>query len=228
MSASDGSEGSGFPDCPTLRLEVLADESPAQPPGFLQLRRLRLRSHHPDGTSSEPYTYDYVERRATDAVVVLLHDADGNVCLRSCVRAPIAFRHRLKVPLEAPASPVIWELPAGLVEPGEVGWDGLRQAAVREALEETGFVLEPDALEKLGAPIFANPGTLADRLYYFVAMVDRAAQGVPTEDGSPLEEKAAVVWVTRAQAQQMADEGRFGDTKTELGVRRYLSLGPRP
>src|SRR3954453_9995228 len=55
-----------------------------------------------------------------------------------------------------------WEIPAGRVEPGET----LEQAAVREAIEETGW--RPFDVERLG---FSHPtnGLMDQRFEYFIA-----------------------------------------------------------
>jgi len=208
------------------RIEVLREEdlSPEHAPGFLRLRRWRLRNRYADGRTSEAYLYDMVERRATDAVVLALHDGGGRVCLRSSLRPPVTFRTELPVPVDAEVSPVMWELPAGLVEPDERGEAGLRACAARETLEETGFRIAADAFVPLGAPVFLSPGVIAERLYYFAAEVDPAERGTPTEDGTPVEEGAAVRFVSLEEAIAAADAGHVGDAKSELGLRRLAGM----
>src|SRR5690606_10034210 len=92
-----------------------------------------------------PFSYDLVERRALDAAVIAAHhlDARGAPCvyLRSAVRPPVALR-----PIPPKLTGVLWELPAGLIEPDEAP----RSAAARELYEELGFLADEAALEPLG------------------------------------------------------------------------------
>src|SRR5436309_9742209 len=63
-----------------FELEVLSDELVGRG-GFLHLRRLRLRNLRPDGSRSEEWLCDFVERKkGVDAVVLVLHrDAPAGV-----------------------------------------------------------------------------------------------------------------------------------------------------
>src|SRR5688572_8747937 len=61
---------------PDIRLELVEDLSPAASAGFLRLLRRRYRAHYPDGTASEPFLYDIIDRRAIDAVVLVAHYLD--------------------------------------------------------------------------------------------------------------------------------------------------------
>ena len=83
----------GLPPLPNVRLEVLEDLSPKGASGFLRLRRRRFRAHYPDGSASEPFEYDEVDRRAIDAAVMLAHYEDARgvpyVYLRSASRLRI-------------------------------------------------------------------------------------------------------------------------------------------
>lgn len=200
-----------------IELELLEDQSPPNDGGFLRLRRRVLRSRYADGTKSPIYTYDSVDRRATDAVVIVLH-SKGRVVVRSSLRPPVAFREELAVPELGDLSPVLWELPAGLVEANETGDVGLRACAARETLEETGFVVAPERFRPLGRPVYLSPGVIAERLYYFAAEVDEDARGVPTEDGSPVEARAEIQLVPFAEA----IDGPIGDAKSEVGIARLM------
>ena len=214
---------------PGVAVEVLGDRSSVVPEreGFLRVRRYELRNRYDDGASSAPYRYDVIERRATDAVVIVLfarRPDDGlDVCLRSSLRPPLAFRAGYAVPVDADDGPVLWELPAGLVEPDERGEAGLRACAARETREETGFEVAAEAFERIGPSVYLSPGTLAEKLHYLVAEVDPATRGVPTEDGSPVEARAFVRMVPLAEALEACDDGRIADAKTEGGLRRLAS-----
>ncbi|MEM1418890.1 MAG: NUDIX domain-containing protein [Myxococcota bacterium] len=214
---------------PEVEVETVEDRSPDLPVGWLRLRCLTLRHRMDGGPPTAPYRYDFVERRATDAVVLALHapplEPGGarRVCLRSGVRPPLHFRRELDVPAAAEVSAALWELPAGLVEAEERGDAGLRACAARETLEETGFEVAPASFGALGAPVFLCPGVLSERLWYFEASVDPAARGVPTEDGSPLEADATIRLVPLDEALRAADAGALGDAKSELGLRRLAA-----
>lgn len=212
---------------PPIHVELVEDRTPAQPPGFLRLRRRLLRNRYPDGSASAPYEYDSVDRRATDAVVLVLHTDDDRVLLRTSLRPPLAYRNELAVPVDATVDPVLWELPAGLVEPEEQGEEGLRACCVRETIEETGYTLTPDAFEPLGAPIFLSPGVLAERLFYFTARVAESERGIPTEDGTPVESGQTVRFFTIDEAIAACDAGELGDVKSEVGLRRLAARTKR-
>src|ERR1043165_3073475 len=64
---------SGPRDFPLIRLESLDEQPPSTEAPFLRLVRRRLRAHYPDGKISPPFTYDEVDRRAIDAVVIAAH-----------------------------------------------------------------------------------------------------------------------------------------------------------
>jgi ADP-ribose pyrophosphatase len=143
----------GLPD---ITLEPLEDLSPADSAGFLRLVRRRFRAHYPDGTVSDPFVYDEVDRRALDATVIAAHYADSagvrQVYLRSALRPPTCFRDPARSPVELQERfGGLWELPAGLVEPTEQTPEGLVASAARELDEELGFQLPPTALTPRGS-----------------------------------------------------------------------------
>lgn len=216
---------------PTIRVEVEEDHTAHSrcDEGFLRLRRLSLRNTYPDGGSSRVYRYDVVEREAMDAVGIVLWTPgpDGpRVCLRSALRPPLAFRDRYALPVDdAHLAPVLWEIPAGLVEPEERGAPGLRECASRETLEEVGLEVAPEAFAALGAPACLSPGVLAEKVHFLVARVDPDAGGEPTADGSAVEEHAEVRFVPLSEALEAVRDGRIGDLKTEVGLRRLAEHG---
>ncbi len=195
--------------------------------GFLRVKRLVLRNRYPDGTESAPYRYDLVEREATDAVVLALHatvDGAPAICLRSSLRPPLRFRPGYRLPIPAELEPVIWELPAGLVEPDEHGPDGLARCAARETLEETGLDVAAERFRALGPAVYLTPGVIAEKIHFLAAEVDPSLRGAPTLDGSPVEEHAVVRFVPLAEALAACADGRVADAKTEIGVRRLADL----
>ncbi len=216
-----------IPSLPVIRLEVVADESPTCPPGFLRLVRRRLIAHYADGSQSAPFVYDEVDRVAIDAVVIAAHyvGSDGAdwVYLRSAVRPPLVMRDRGRSPLpELDPTTSIWELPAGLIERGEQTLAGVRACAARELEEELGFVARPEQLADLGPSVFPVPAVLAERHFFFSVEVEPGARREPSLDGSALEHGGAVTSLPLAEALAMCRRGEIVDSKTELGLRRLV------
>lgn len=221
-----------LPPLPNVRLEVIDDLSPKGASGFLRLRRRRYRAHYPDGSASEPFEYDEVDRRAIDAAVMLAHYEDARgvpyVYLRSCVRPPVAMRDKARSPLhDEHDHGGLWELPAGLVEPGEQTPDGVVVTAQRELLEELGFEVATSELRPLGHSTFPAPGVVSERQFYFHVAVDPNQRRAPELDGSPLERFGEVIDVTLADALGWCADGSIEDAKTEIGLRRFADVVAR-
>jgi ADP-ribose pyrophosphatase len=222
----------GLPPLPNIRLEFIEDLSPKGGSGFLRLRRRRFRAHYPDGSASEPFEYDEVDRRAIDAAVMLAHyeDARGavHVYLRSCVRPPVAMRDKARSPLlQEHDHGGLWELPAGLVEPGEQTPEGVVGTAQRELMEELGFDVERSALQPLGSSVFPASGIISERQFFFHVAVDPNLRRAPELDGSPLERFGEVVAVPLGDALAWCATGGIDDAKTELGLRRFADIVAR-
>lgn len=195
---------------------------------FLSLYRLGVVNVYRDGTRSAEYGWDAVLRRDLDAVVlVLVSGASGaeRVCLRSCVRPPLALRGEARLPIAEPRpSGWLWELPAGLLESEDRGITGIRARAAAEALEETGLRIPAESFAPLGAPLLMSSGVIPERLHFLEARVERERDEEPRGDGSPAEERAEVIWVDLAEALEMCRSGEIEDLKTELGLRRLVEL----
>lgn len=211
---------------PEVRIEVVEDRSVPRSvdDGFLRLRRLTLKNHYADGTTSRDYRYDCVERDATDAVGIVLVDRTSGtprICLRSSIRPPLARRATMTLPIpEHDTAPTLFEIPAGLVERTETGEDGLRRTCARETLEEVGLVVPPDAFRRLGRAFYLSSGVLPEKLHLFVADVDARDRGAPTTDDSPVEEHARIEFVAIDEALRAIDDGRLEDVKTEVAIHR--------
>lgn len=211
-----------LPAPPSIRIVIARDrtaESRATG-GFLDVHRLDLVARYPDGTESEPFRYDVAAREALDAVVMAAHFAEGgvrHVFLRSAVRPPCALR-----PIPPAHDGSLWELPAGLVEPGE----DPRATAARELDEELGFRVRPGDLHALGEWMFPVPGMIGERHIFFAVEVDPRARSTPTEDGSALERAAAILAVPVAEGIEHCRRGAIRDAKTELALRRLAETFP--
>lgn len=210
-----------LPDAPPIVLRQLREDPDAGgKTGFLGLRRVELVAHFPDGTESLPFSYDMVTRRALDAAIVVAHfhrEGRRHVLLRTCIRPAAASR-----PHPPAHDGVLWELPAGLVEPGEP----YRTAAARELYEETGARVQPSALQELGPWMFPVPAMIGEIHAYFHVEIDPDALDPPPGDDSPLEHGALVVAVPLDEALALCKEGRIRDLKTELGLRRLRDVFP--
>jgi len=210
---------------PELEVRIARDES-GDERGFLRIRRLVLQNHYPEGQTSREYAYDVVEREALDAVAIVLVSRMGGelrVCVRSATRPPLLLRRTAHLPVPADEALALWEVPAGLVEKGEEGEPGLRACASRETLEETGLTVAPEAFAPLGPPIFLSPGMLAEQVHFLWAEVDPASAGAPTEDGSPVEERARSHFITLPEAFAAIERGDLRDAKTEVALHRVAA-----
>ncbi len=199
-----------LPDLPKVELETLRDARLAEG-GFLSLRRTELVAVG-QGARSASFAYDAVDRRALDASVMVAHhlqDGRVHVWLRSCLRPPLALR-------DAPMTALLWEVPAGLVEPGE----SPRAAAAREIAEELGFDVAESALAELGPPAHPAPAMIGETHYFFHVEVDPKTRAEPVGDGSPVEAGALVVSIALEDALLACRRGEIRDEKTELALRR--------
>lgn len=203
-----------LPEIPKVELEVLADHS-EETTGFLTLKRVTLAVRG----RGAPFRYDLVERAALDAAVIAAHHpgADGEPCvfLRSAVRPPVALRRAAPVP-----GGVLWELPGGLIDPGEAP----AAAAARELEEELGFAASPAAMQPLGGWSLPAPGFVGEMHHFFHVPVDPAARRPPAGDGSPLEEGASILSVPLREALAACRSGAIRDAKTELALRRLVEI----
>ncbi|HEX3775011.1 MAG TPA: NUDIX hydrolase [Polyangiaceae bacterium] len=214
----------GAPSFPKLKLELLEALPPGEP-GFLRLIRRKYRLHYPDGTHSDPFSYDVIDRTAIDAVVIVAHFADESgarrVFLRSAFRPPITLRDPARSPLpDETADGALWELPAGLIEPKEQSPEGAVRAAQRELFEELGFEVPLSMLRALGPSAFPVPGFIAERQFFFEVSVNPSTRVEPALDGSALERFGVVVDVPLAEALEWCRSGVIEDSKTELALRR--------
>jgi ADP-ribose pyrophosphatase len=214
-----------------VTVDVLDDKTDETPSGrgFIKVRRYTLRTRYQDGSTSEPYPYDVVDRAALDAVVIVLdapraaRPEDPWVCVRSALRPPVALRAtRPLVEPEEPAA-MLWELPAGLIEFGDrldsTHHDSIREAAAREAREETGYAVAATSFTALGPPVFLSPGLCGEKIHFVRATIDRDAERDVTAT-EVVERPSECVWLELSEALARCARGAIRDAKTELGLRR--------
>jgi ADP-ribose pyrophosphatase len=207
-------------------VEDLTAQTPSDK-GYLKVRRLRLRTRNADGTASEAYRYDAVDRAALDAVVVLMWAAregaprDPLVCVRKQLRPPLLLRREreLVVP-DASAELELWELPAGLIEVHERGEEGVLECARRETEEETGFSLPVGDFARLGVPVYLSPGMCAEKIHLVKVRVPDPTLAVEAKGDGVVEAGSTVAWWPLSECLARADEGAIEDAKTELALRR--------
>ncbi len=126
------------------------------------------------------------------AVAVLPLTDDGRVCLLR--------NHRFIV------EEVLWEVPAGTLEPGEP----VEEAAKRELAEETGYTAA--SWRKL-AEFYPSPGVLSEKTHLFVARGLTPGAMRPEDD-----EQLEPVVLPLAEAVAMALDGRIRDAKTLVAL----------
>jgi ADP-ribose pyrophosphatase len=204
-----------LPELPKVELETVRETRLGEG-GFLVLRRTELVAirQGPSGPQRSPsFAYDSIDRRAIDASVMVAHHREGgrvSVWLRSSLRPPLALR-----PVD-PLPPVLWELPAGLIETGE----SPRAAAARELAEELGFDVPETALVELGPPAHPAPGFIGELHHFFRVEVDPTTREEPAGDGSIVEADARIVSVPLDDALDACRTGEIRDEKTELALYR--------
>jgi ADP-ribose pyrophosphatase len=104
----------------------------------------------------------------------------------------------------------LWELVAGRMDPGE----GVRQAAARELIEETGY--RANRL-RVFLDLFPTPGFLEERMYILLAEGVTAGKADPEED-----ERITAKAFTRAELETMIRRGVLRDAKSVAGLLYYF------
>lgn len=219
-----------LPAVPEITLRKVTRDTDPSP--FLHVDRCWLVAGFPDGSESSPFGYDSVSRRALDAVVIVAWrrvEADVAVYLRTAVRPPLLERDGHPGAVEPQTTAGIWELPAGLIEPEELSQGaervtGVLRAAARETEEELGFAIAASRFAALGGGVFPSPAMTGERQYFAHVELRDEVAAVPTLDGSPLEEHAAIALVPLTLALTWCQQGTIVDSKTELGLRRLAAL----
>lgn len=210
------------------RIEVVADRTAQSrcDEGFLRMRRLRLKNHYADGSTSRDYACDIVSRPGADAVAVVLWHREGEkilVHLRLGTRAAVYLRREKKGELVQPDErtyDTLEELVAGVLERDDTGPEGIQRRGALEAHEEAGFAIEASSVRLLGAGFFPTPGVTDEKVFLAEASVDPAKKGAAEGDGSVMEEGASTVVRELREAIAACRRGEIVDAKTEIGLLR--------
>jgi ADP-ribose pyrophosphatase len=111
---------------------------------------------------------------------------------------------------------MVWELPAGSLDPGETP----EQAARRECHEEVGKV--PRRLERLGS-LFPTPGYCDEEMIFFrIDGLDEPDSAAHLDEDEVLEPRAFTV----SEVRRMIEEGEIVDMKTVAGLHLLQSVCP--
>jgi ADP-ribose pyrophosphatase len=210
------------------RLEIVEDFTSRAKcdEGFLHLRRLFCRNLRADGTASATYRVDVVDRPRLDAVAVLLYrrmPRGIEILTRQNLRPAAFFREGKSMCIPDGRSHLfVEEIVAGLLEPEDVGLEGLKARAAEEAWEEGGIRLPPSKIQILGPPFFVAPGILSEKIFLTKADVTGVPQQEPPGDGSPMEEGAVLRWRSLPSLRAALSSGEIQDAKTEIAVARLL------
>lgn len=183
MSRSDGRRATG--------VDLLQDLSRIAPPteGYLRRHRHRVKTRLEDGTRTEAYVVDYVDRtpdKRDAAAIALFARAEGGAVEDTRVLLRRQVRYAAWV---VAGRPLVTEVHAGLIEGGEPP----EACAVREVWEEAGLEIEAADVIPLGPPFFMLPGIFTERIVPLAVELPRdvleaAVDLVPPGDGSPFEE----------------------------------------
>jgi len=167
-------------------------------------------------TPSHPNPRDWTIVHRKPAVVIAPITQDGKIVLVRQERIPI--------------EQAIWEMPSGQIDDRNSDPDNVKDVALRELREETGYELSPDGeLISLGY-FFSSPGFTDERGHFFLARpVQPCADGPAREDGESILDCCGF---GSNEIRRMIAENEIRDANTlgicaTLAARGLLSLAPR-
>ncbi|MBP2850324.1 ADP-ribose diphosphatase [Dickeya oryzae] len=199
MASSDTHPGTFAKD----DVEIIARETLYK--GFFSLQRYRFRHRLFNGGMSDEVSREILERG--HAVVLLPYDP---------VRDEVVLIEQIRIAAyDTSPSPWLFELVAGMIEPGE----SQEEVARREAEEEAGLVVKRclPALSYL-----ASPGGTSERLAIWIGEVDASAasgiHGLAEEN-----EDIRVHVVSREQSYQWVEHGIIDNAASVIAL-QWLAL----
>jgi len=151
------------------------------------------------------------------AVVIAPMTRDGKIILIRQERIPI--------------EQAIWEMPSGQIDDQDADQDKIKNTALREVREETGYELGQNGeLISLGY-FFSSPGFTDERGYFFLARpVQPCAGGPDREEGESILDCRGF---NSEEIRRMIADNEIRDANTlgicaTLAARGLLSLAPHP
>jgi ADP-ribose pyrophosphatase len=163
----------------------------------------------------DPRSWTIVHRKP--AVVIAPMTRDGKIILIRQERIPI--------------EQAIWEMPSGQIDDQHADQEKIKDTALREVREETGYKLTQNGeLISLGH-FFSSPGFTDERAYFFLARpVQPCAEGPDREEGESILDCREF---TSEEIRRMIGDNEIRDANTlgmcaMLAARGLLSLAPRP
>src|SRR4030095_13083136 len=121
---------------------------------------------------SDPRAWTIVRRKAAGVIARMTRDGK------------IVLIHQERIPIRQ----TIWEMPSGQIDDHNADHEKIKDTALREVREETGYELTPDGeLIPLGH-YFSSPGFTDERGYFFLA---RPVQ--PREEGPDCDEGESIL-----------------------------------
>ena len=171
------------------------------------------RVQTPARADARPWTI--VHRKP--AVVIAPMTRDGKIILIRQERIPI--------------EQAIWEMPSGQIDDQDADQDKIKNTALREVREETGYELGQNGeLISLGY-FFSSPGFTDERGYFFLARpVQPCAEGPDREEGESILDCRGF---NSEEIRRMIADNEIRDANTlgicaTLAARGLLSLAPHP
>ena len=162
----------------------------------------------------DPRAWTIVHRKP--AVVIAPMTLDGKVILIRQERIPIRQ--------------AIWEMPSGQIDGRNADDDQIKDTALRELREETGYELPPDGeLISLGY-FFTSPGFTDERGYFFLARpIQPCTEGPDRDEGESILDCREF---SSEEIRRMIADNEIRDANTlsicaTLATHSLLSLAPR-
>jgi ADP-ribose pyrophosphatase len=168
--------------------------------GFFKIDRYTVRHRLYDGTMSGEFTRELFERGHASAVLLYDPSADAVVMIEQ-------FRIGA---LAAEMNPWLYEIVAGINEPGEKPED----VVVRESLEEAGVSV--DNL-RFVSHYLVSPGGTSETIYLYIGIVDSSTAG-GIHGLADENENIKVHVIPFSEVLAMADDGRICNATALIAV----------
>ncbi len=190
------------PSYHTMDVKILEEKACYQ--GFFTMKKLSLQHKLFNGGWGQPLTRELFERG--EAAAVLLYDPALDV---------VVLTEQFRIGALNEPSPWIFELVAGMIEPGESPQD----VAIRETQEESGAVITQ--LTPI-CQYLVSPGGTNEKLHVFMALVDSThiggVHGLSNEGEDILVHK-----ISRQQAFKAVTNGAINNAATIIAL-QWLEL----